>query len=344
MKRLKVHTRRFESLKFLYVDDEPDNLESFTLNFVDEFEVLTCDKPLDALTIVKKETDLAVLIVDQVMPKMTGIQLATEAKKIRPTLACIMITGNATKKLAMDAVKGRVFTEFLEKPVDFSSTETRQLLISAIQEHLLEKVKTDYHMGTISLLAQLIDDKDGHTHVHSGRVTKWAIKIARKFDLSEKEMVQLREGALLHDLGKISIPDDILKKPGRLSELERKIIMTHPGRGGDLLERVPQLKDLAPMARYHHERPDGKGYPEGLKEDEIPLLASIVAMADFFEALSSKRPYKDAWAIEDIVKEVSSLKGTQFSNEVVDALFIVLEEEGLITHEKIAEIAESVAA
>ncbi|HLG20297.1 MAG TPA: HD domain-containing phosphohydrolase [Bdellovibrionota bacterium] len=344
MKEPKTFKRRFEGIKFLYVDDEPDNLESFELNFENQFEIVTSSSPVEALEIVRKESNLSVLVVDQVMPRMTGVQLAAESKKIRPTLTCIMITGNATKKLAIEAVRGRLFWEFLEKPVNFSAPDVRQIFVSAVQEHLLEKVKTEYHVGTIGVLAQLIDDKDGHTHAHSGRVTKWSLKIARKFDLSEKELVMIREGSLLHDIGKISIPDDILKKPGRLTELERKIIMTHPGRGGDLLEKVPQLKELAPIARYHHERPDGKGYPSGLKSEEIPLLASIVALADFFEALSSKRPYKEPWHIDDIVKEVASLRGTQFVEEVVDALFIVLEEEGLIKRERITEICSAIAA
>jgi putative nucleotidyltransferase with HDIG domain len=220
----------------------------------------------------------------------------------------------------------------------------KQLLISGVQEHLLEKVTLEYHAGTIHLLAQLIDDKDGHTRRHSQRVTEWSMKIAKKFDLSEREMVMVYEGALLHDIGKISIPDDILKKPGRLSALERKIIMTHPARGGDILESVPQLKELAPIARYHHERPDGTGYPENLKGDQIPLVAAIVALADFFEALSAKRPYKDAWPLPEIVAEIILQRGKQFPEAVVDALFTVLTEEGLIGREKVEELKQATAA
>ncbi len=344
MDELNVSTRRFKNVKLLYVDDEVNNLDGFEINFEDEFEVLTSSDPEAALDLIQKEETLAVLLVDQVMPKMTGLQLAIEAKKIRPTLTCIMITGNATKGLAIESVKSHTFWEFLEKPINFAAKDVKQLMVSAVQEHLLETVKLEYREGTIDLLAQLIDDKDGHTLRHSQRVTEWTMKIAKKFDLSEREMVVLHEGALLHDIGKISIPDDILKKPGRLTDLERKIIMTHPGRGGDLLERVPQLKAISPMARYHHERPDGKGYPEGLKGDEIPITASIVAMADFFEALSSKRPYKEPWHIADIVKEVAKVRGTQFSIEVVDALFAVIEEEGLIERKKIDEIVQALAA
>jgi len=336
-------SRRFENIKILYVDDEADNLEAFKLHFEDQFEIEAFTDPVEALKCVKRDPDLAVLLIDQVMPKMTGLEFATQAKKIRPTLTCVMITGNATKKLAIESIRTRLFWEFLEKPVDFSAAGTEQLLINAISEHLLSKVKDEYHRGTVLLLANLIDDKDGHTRAHSARVTKWSLKVGKKFDLSERELVCLREGALLHDIGKISIPDDILKKPGRLSELERKIIQTHPGRGGQLLDKVPQLKELADMARYHHERPDGKGYPKGLKGDEIPLLAQIVAIADFYEALNAKRPYKDPWPIEKIVAEIISVRGQQFSEKVVDALLEVLEEDGLIAAGKIEELRQAAA-
>ena len=120
--------------------------------------------------------------------------------------------------------------------------------------------------------------------------------------------------------------------------------MTHPGRGGDLLESIPHLKELAPLARYHHERYDGKGYPEGLKGDEIPIMSMIVALADFYEALSSKRPYKDPWHVNDIVKEILSLRGKQFSERVVDAFMEVLTDEGIVTQEQIEQSEKEIKA
>jgi putative two-component system response regulator len=334
--------RRFENIKFLYVDDEPDNLASFRIHYDELFEILTATDPINGLQMVRDEPELAVLIVDQVMPKMTGVQLATSAKRLRPTVTCLMITGNATKQLAIESVRSRVFFEFLEKPVNFGAPEIRQLLISSVQEHLLEKIKIEYRLGTIELIGRLIDEKDGHTQRHSERVTDWAIRTARKLELPEKQLLLLHEGALLHDIGKIGIPDEILKKPGKLTDLERKVIMTHTTRGGDLLSKIPQLKELAPMARYHHERPDGNGYPEKLQGEEIPILASIVSIADFFEALSSKRPYKDPWPISDIVKEISRLRGKQFSEKIVDAFFDVLKEEGLLNEAEL-EAAKTLA-
>lgn len=252
-------------------------------------------------------------------------------------MTMVMLTGNATKQLAIESVRTKVFWEFLEKPVDFSSPHMKQMIFSGIQEGKMNKANRDYREGAIALVAKLIDDKDGHTHKHSRRVQEWSVKLAKKFNLSDYELMLVHEGALLHDIGKISIPDDILKKPGRLSALERKIIMTHPGRGGDILDSIPQLAELAPMARYHHERYDGKGYPQGLKGDEVPLICYIVALADFYEALSSKRPYKDPWSVGEIVKEILAQKGKQFPGNVVDAMLNVLKDEGLTTEEQILE-------
>jgi response regulator RpfG family c-di-GMP phosphodiesterase len=330
--------------KIFYVDDELENLEVFQLHLEDDFDVMTCPDPVKALDVLDENPDIALVVIDQVMPNMTGLELAKEIKKRDPNMTCIMLTGNATKELAIESVRQNVFWEFLEKPVDFSSNYMKQMIYRGIQKNYLDKAQNGFREGAVQLLAKLIDDKDGHTHRHSFRVQEWSLKIASRFDLSDHEIMLIREGALLHDIGKISIPDDILKKPGRLSPLERKIIMSHPGRGGDLLESVDQLRELAPLARYHHERPDGKGYPEGLTEEEIPLLCSIVALADFYEALSSKRPYKDPWAVLDIVEEILRVRGSQFSAKTVDALMQVLLDEGHISHDDFRKKQEAVSA
>lgn len=344
MQDAKLFYERYKGNTVVYVDDELDNLMSFEMHVEDYFDFAVYEDPREALEYIVSDDSVSVVLIDQVMPHLSGMQLVQEIKKQKPSLICMMITGNATKQLAIEAVKENLFWDFFEKPIDFGSSEMRQKIVNGIQQHLFEKTKTDFREGTLELLANLIDDKDGHTHRHSIHVTEWAVKIGRKMNLSERELVMLREGSLIHDIGKISIPDDILKKPGRLSALERKIIMTHAARGGDLIERVPQLRELASMARDHHERPDGKGYPMGKKAEEIPLLTSIVALADFFEALSSKRPYKEPWVIKDIVMEVEMNRNTQFKGEVVDALFEVLAEEQFIDFETIQGVKQKCVA
>ncbi len=334
----------YKKSKLLFVDDESENLLTFQLNLEDDFNVVTTTSPKRALQLLSQDKDIAMMFVDQVMPEMTGMELAIEAKKINSDVTMVMLTGNATKQLAIESVRTKVFWEFLEKPVDFASPHMKQMIFSGIQSCLLHRANRDYREGAIQLVAKLIDDKDGHTHKHSSRVQEWSVKLAKKFNLTEHEMLVVRQGAMLHDIGKISIPDDILKKPGRLSALERKIIMTHPGRGGDILDSIPQLAEFAPLARYHHERHDGKGYPQGLKGDEIPLLCVIVALADFYEALSSKRPYKEPWHVLEIVKEILSQRDKQFPGRVIDAMMEVLVDEGLVTQEQVLEKEREVKA
>lgn len=326
----------------VYVDDEAENLESFALHLEQDFNILTFTNPLEALEEIKGNEQIPLVLIDQVMPQISGLELASDIKDLNRFTTLIMLTGNATKELAIEAIRKNLFWEFLEKPVDFSSNRMKQLLYTGIQTHFLNKASHGFRKGAIELLANLIDDKDGHTHRHSYQVQAWALKIASKFKLTPHEMKVIEEGALLHDIGKISIPDDILKKPGRLTTLERKVIMSHPQRGGVLLESVQELKELAPIARCHHERPDGQGYPKGLTKDEIPLAACIVSVADFFEALNSKRPYKDPWPIEHIVEELLRVRGKQFTIPTVDALLEVLKDENLITQAAIEKIENTI--
>ena len=112
----------------------------------------------------------------------------------------------------------------------------------------------------------------------------------------------------------------------------------------DIIDKIPQLRELSTMARDHHERPDGKGYPRGIKGDEIPLMTQIVALADFYEALSSKRPYKEPWQVKDIVKEIKMVRGTQFREDTVDALFAVLKDIGVLTEEVMEQVTKELAA
>jgi putative nucleotidyltransferase with HDIG domain len=337
MRELEVSIKKYEDVKILFIDDEFDNLESFALNFEDDFQILTEQDPKKGMQAALDTKELAVLLIDQVMPDMTGLEIVEMVKKQRPLLTCVMITGNATKELAIQAIKTRKIWDFIEKPINFGDRSTKQIIIGAIQEYCLNKLKVDYEQGTVELLARIIDERDGYTHEHSRRVMELSMKIASHFDISERDLVKLRQGALLHDVGKVGIPDNILKKPGRLSDLEREVIKAHPTKGARLLEKVPQLQEISFILESHHERPDGKGYPRGLKGEEIPLLAHIVHICDFFDALSSVRPYKKSWTTAEIAAEINYLKGKEFHPDVADAIYKVLVEENLITKEQLDE-------
>jgi putative nucleotidyltransferase with HDIG domain len=174
------------------------------------------------------------------------------------------------------------------------------------------------YLSTVKSLASAIDAKDEYTRHHSARVTEFTIKIARNMGLSEKELEELELAAVLHDIGKIAVPESILNKPGKLSDEEFAKIKEHPGRGQDILKPVIELRGVGNIVRSHHEKYDGGGYPDGLKGKEIPLGARIMAISDAYDSITSMRPYRDATSHRRAVKEIINCTGTQFDPEVVE--------------------------
>ena len=167
-------------------------------------------------------------------------------------------------------------------------------------------------------LAGAIDAKDPYTKGHSTSVSKFSEALARAINLPEGEVERIKLGALLHDVGKIGIPESVLKKEGPLSDDEWCIMKQHPVIGAEkVLMPNPSLRDLIPIVKYHHERIDGKGYPEGLKNGDIPLAAKIVAIADTYHALISDRPYRRGMNIEKAISILEEGAGTQWDGDLV---------------------------
>jgi len=164
-----------------------------------------------------------------------------------------------------------------------------------------------------------LDAKSPWTKGHSERVTNYAIATAKEMGLKEKDIETLRTASLLHDIGKIGTYEVILDKPERLTIEELALVKMHPVKGEEILRPISQLKDILPIIRSHHERIDGKGYPDGLKDDEIPLLARIIAVADSFDSMMSDRPYKPKLGIDGALSELKRCSGTQFDPQVVEA-------------------------
>lgn len=173
---------------------------------------------------------------------------------------------------------------------------------------------------TVSVVAKTIDAKDKYTDGHSHRVASYAVEIGRRFGLSKEELDQLYYSALLHDIGKIGIPDHILNKKGKLTDEEYAVIKMHPSIGGDILANFKDMPWIPQVARYHHERYDGRGYNEGLKGTQIPLFARIVAVADAYDAMNSTRIYRPAMTTEVIAAEIEKGKGTQFDPAFADIM------------------------
>jgi HD-GYP domain-containing protein (c-di-GMP phosphodiesterase class II) len=187
-----------------------------------------------------------------------------------------------------------------------------QLKKAAQENHLL-------FINSVRMLAAAIDAKDPYTRGHSERVARYSIAIGKNLQLPQREMLNLRISALLHDVGKIGIDDRILRKPGALSDEEFEIMKQHPAKGAAIMSGVAQLIDIIPGMKYHHEKWSGGGYPEGLEGEQIPMQARIVAIADTFDAMTTNRPYQKAMELNYVVEKIKSFGGTRFDPRVVDA-------------------------
>jgi HD-GYP domain-containing protein (c-di-GMP phosphodiesterase class II) len=183
----------------------------------------------------------------------------------------------------------------------------------------------EFVINMVKSLVFTIEAKDIYTRGHSERVNRYAMLMAERLQLDEAEKNILNWASILHDIGKIGVPESILNKPGRLNEEEFDVIKRHPKKGHKILEPLEQLASCLPSILHHHERLDGKGYPHGLKGEEIPFLARIIAVADTFDAITSNRAYRSAKAAEKALAIVDEVAGTQLDPVVVEAFKEVYE-------------------
>ena len=179
-------------------------------------------------------------------------------------------------------------------------------------------------MQTITAIAKTLDAKDPYTEGHAERVSVYSVQIAEKLGMSEEEIENIRLVALFHDIGKIGVPDSVLNKPGRLTNDEYELMKRHTVVGADIIKDLNMIQGLLIGARYHHERYDGKGYPEGLKGEEIPYIARIIAVADAYDAMASDRVYRKHLDKEQVLIELEKGTGTQFDPDIVGAMISLL--------------------
>jgi len=172
------------------------------------------------------------------------------------------------------------------------------------------------HINTVAALTSAIDASDPYTHGHSYRVSRYALRVGRALGLSARDVEILEYGALLHDIGKIAIRHEILLKKERLSDQEFLTLKQHPTIGADIVENLKFLREAAVLVRYHHEQPNGRGYPEGLQGDAIPMGARIILVCDAFDAMTSDRPYRKGMPVEHVVEQFDKYKGEQFDLEI----------------------------
>jgi len=312
--------------RILIVDDEPQNVEVLSrLMHRLGYEVRTAFDGPQALTAVAQEQpDLILLDVN--MPGLDGLEVCRRLKS-EPSTRLVPVVLITTLSGSEDRIRGveAGADDFLSKPPVFAELQARVRSLTNLKRYTDE---LDSAESMILKLGLTIEARDPDTHGHCERLALYASALGRRLELDEHEMVALRRGAFLHDIGKVGIPDAILLKQGRLTVSERAIIQQHTVIGASLCREFRMLADVVPIVRHHHERPDGSGYPDQLQGDAIPLLARIISVVDVFDALTTARPYKVAHtptAAFGVLREEAA-KGWLFP-ELVDAFVALAEEE-----------------
>jgi putative nucleotidyltransferase with HDIG domain len=230
--------------------------------------------------------------------------------------APLIVRGECIGVLTVDGFRAKQFS-----PADAQLVSTFAIHAGIALENarLFEEAQEAY-VQTVSALASAIDVRDSYTSGHSQRLAELAVKIGEAMGCSAEEMMELRWGGLLHDIGKIGVPDQILRKPSSLDAQEEEIMRRHPEIGANIVERVKYLSGVAPIIRAHQERYDGQGYPDGLRENAIPKVARIISVADAYVAMTDERVYSKARSHQEALKELKRCSGTQFDPQAVKAL------------------------
>jgi len=309
----------------LFVDDEMNILKALKRLFVDQdIEVITTQSPYDAVNILNS-TNIPVVVSDNPMPGMNGIDFLAKVKVISPDSVKIMMTAHADLDVAMDAInKGEVY-KFIVKP--WNNEELKHIIFDALNRFNIIQSLKNADEGTLLSLAQAIELKDPYTRGHCERVAFYALTIAAQLNLSEDDKRNIKFGSYLHDCGKIGVPEDILNSPDPLTDDQMEIIKKHPLWGADVVRPVKLHKTVMNIILYHHEKCDGSGYPTGLKGEEIPIEARVVAVADVYDALTSDRPYRKQMTPSEAMQVIVKGEGHHFDPAIAEILIRSLSEE-----------------
>lgn len=327
--------------KILVVDDELGPREALRIILRDDYDVVTAASGQEARGyFIKSEFDL--VIMDIRMPDINGIDLLAEIKKISPETEVVMITAYASVETATHALRYGAL-DYLIKPFDRASVlkvvqkglmrreNSRKIkeklaelqLANKFLEREVEKAYKNiqkHYAETVSSLIAAIDAKDSYTKGHQERMAFFAMVLGRELGISEEEIELIRQASLLHDLGKIGIPEVILTKKGSLTYEEFEIIKKHPLIGAEIISPVKFLKKIVPLVLHHHERYDGKGYPGGVKGQDIPLGARIISIIDAIDAMLSERPYAPPRTIPEVKEQLKENTGRQFDPFLVEVI------------------------
>ena len=300
----------------LLVDDEPVNLRVLKQILHQDYRLIFAKSGEEALHLAKVELP-ALILLDIMMPDMTGLEVCQALKSMPETLPIPVIFVTALNDEHDEAAGFDVgCVDYIVKPVSPTIVKARvKTHLSLVQADELRRTR----LQVIQRLGRAAEYKDNETGTHVMRMSHYAQILALAYGLSEAQADDLLHAAPMHDIGKIGIPDSIMLKPAKLTKDEFAIMKTHPHIGAEIIgEADSELLRLAKsVALTHHEKWDGTGYPNGLKGKDIPLEGRIVALADVFDALTSKRPYKEAWSIAETMAYLHEQSGSHFDPELV---------------------------
>ena len=326
-----------KNYRILIVDDEQGILDSITVFLKSSgYDFTGTTNPLEAIELIKKE-HFDMLVLDFIMIPVHGDQVVEEIRKFNTDIYILLLTGHADLAPPLDTIRKLDIQGYCEKSDRFD-----QILLlvesgvkSIAQKREIQKINAELHetyekleqayMESIETVRLTVDAKDPYTRGHSDRVSEYSTLIGKKLGLSEEELKTLRIGGLFHDLGKIGVPDSILLKTDKLTDQEYSEIKNHPSIGVNILSAASIFADILPIVKHHHEKYNGFGYPGKLKGEEIPYLARIAAVADSFDAMNSKRAYRDTLSIDIIKEEIAKNLGTQFDPEIGQVFLDILE-------------------
>ncbi len=338
-----------EPTRILIVDDDSSVRDVISVLLGEEGYACTAVSSAEAALAVSKSAEFSLVISDVRMPGKDGVWLLERMRDSYPDTAVVMLTAYGDTEAAVECLRSGA-TDYLLKPpkvtelvraieralgrrrLELARLKYRRSLENRVREktaelsRTLHDLETTYSQTLWSLVAAL-DAREHETSDHSQRVVRYSIALAKKLGFPEREMPDLGRGALLHDIGKIGVPDAILLKPDELDPAEWEVMKRHPQIGFDILRSIDFLRASAEVVLCHQERFDGGGYPRGLEGDEIPMPARIFAIADTFDAMTSDRPYRKALSPEEARREIARFSGTQFDARVVDAFLSIPQRE-----------------
>jgi len=337
--RKNMITAESNGYKIIVVDDEQgivDSLSIFLKRSGYDFTGLT--NPLEAIERVRNE-HFDMMILDFMMDPIHGDEVVEEIRKFNKDLYILLLTGHKDLAPPLETIKRLEIQGYCEKSDKFD-----QLLLliesgikSIEQINTIKTINKQLHdkneelerayLDTIGILRQTVEAKDPYTRGHSDRVSEYSVLIGKKLGLDEKTLHILKIGGLFHDIGKIGISDSILLKESKLSDEEYSQIKNHPMIGVHMLGDAAIFTDILPIVKHHHERYDGRGYPSQLVGDDIPYVARIAAVADTFDAMTSKRSYRDSLPIDVVRAEIERCSGTQFDPNIAKVFLDIMDND-----------------